>query len=415
MKILFAASLLLGGLLFYQNCSQPSELGITSIQELSTESNILVYDDTESDQKFLQEKIRGYRPPGMAEIFERWATFSGTVFYPNAAAIQIEESLQYCTSGQRDLNGDFLPVTDPLDQRKRAPTSIAACNSSKAFNAKSWTVVENPQRLYTPVNSSYLVGFISPVDFDNYTHDVVLSSKNTDDDAIMSIVAFNRDEEGVLDVLAAVRNQGGWIKSGSWSIVHFRNGLIVKTFDNLILNDTNRNVGYKRNAAGAVVNDSAGKPIILDPGSGDTRGWNTRKAVVRVTRKKNIIQAWASSFSEPGVVPTAADLKEDSLIQIDLEDSKNELEIFRGPKPYGYASYSQSGSEYLSDRFEANTNVQIVYDLKSGAVYTRQPDGTYAILPGVDAITKIGYPRKVSNPETGKVISIKWDRVYKAL
>lgn len=414
MKSFLVALMVLGGLFFYQNCTQPSELGVTSLQELSN-SNILVYDDTDSDQKFLQEKIRGYKAPGMAEIFNRWATFSGQNFYSNAEAIQIEDALRYCLSGERDLAGDFMKITDPLDQQQRAPTSIPACQSSKAFNAKSWVVVENPQRLYTPINSSYLVGFISPVDFDHYTHDVVFSSKNKDDDSIMSIIAFNQDQDGNLDLLAATRSQGGWIPKEGWSIIHFRNGALVKTFQGPTLETSNRNVGYKVDSKGVVVKDSAGNPIVSDPGTGDTFGWNNRKTFVRVIRHGNQIQAFASPFGPSGALPTSADVKEESLIQIDLEDPKNGLEIFKGPKSYGYASYSQSGSEYLSDYFEANTDVQIVYDLKSGAVYTRQPDGTYAILPGVDAITKIGYPRKVNNPETGKIISLKWDRTYKAL
>lgn len=247
--------------------------------------------------------------------------------------------------------------------------------------AASWEMLPSPDRISCPVNSKEFTGFVSLNSFDSYTHRASLTSVHRDDDAIAIIIAFTRID-GVIYTLSAFRTNGHLAPQLGWGLVYSENGVQKKIFGERSVD------GVHRNSLGGT-------------------GWSNRKSIVQVERDGDVIEAstsnWHVDESFLALVPS-------SKITLDL-NSDPLLIKFKGPKPYGYGSHSQAGTTFLDVYFSAGTSERYVYDLLHNLVYEGN-NGNYVLRTDIDAYSHIGYPRRVGNPETGKVYQLYPNKTY---
>lgn len=352
--------------------------------------NALVYGSTPDDRVYLDNKLKGYAPPGMSEIFYKWGRFSKNLWFNSASEIKTLPSLSYCNTGVDLATGLFKNGTDPATGKAINPGTYGNCVNNPEFVATSWVLLQSPERIYCAANAGVVTGFVSPLSFEYYKHETIVMSKATDDDTIGLVVAFVRDGAGVNHVLAAVRTQGGNQPSMGWGLVYYKDGAAFKVLKNLSVGGV-----YKNTLT-----------------TGDNLGWNSRMSKISVVRQGDKIVATASPW---GLTESSLALSAASKIDIDLSDSSLGLTIFQGAKPYGYMTLSQLGSEYRNVNFSTGANETYVYDLQNKIVYEKQASGKYEQRKDLDAFTHIGTPRQVGNPDTGKIFKLESNKSYKLL
>lgn len=352
--------------------------------------NALVYGESAEDRIYLQNKLAGYAPPGMAEIFHKWGRFSKNLWYNSASEIRTLPELSYCNTGINPTTGVFNQGTIPGTTTKINPGTHGNCMNNPEFVATSWTLMQAPERILCAANAGVVTGFVSPLSFEYYKHSAIVTSTNNDDDTIGIVIAFVRDSAGVNHVLAAVRTQGGFSPALGWGLVYYKDGSASKVLNNLDVG------GVFRNGTAAPNNN----------------GWSGRMSKISVVREGDLIIATASPW---GMTEGSLVLADSSKITIDLSNMDLGLSIFRGARPYGYMTLSQLGSEYRDVQFSTGTNETYVYDLVNKIVYERQASGKYQSRSDLDAFTHIGTPRKVGNPDTGKIFQLNVNKTYKVV
>lgn len=350
--------------------------------------NALVYGSAPDDRIYLSNKLKGYAPPGMSEIFYKWGRFSKNLWYNSASEIVTKPELAYCNTGIDLATGLFNPAVDPTTNRTINPGSHTACVNNPEFVATSWVLRQSPERIFCAANAGVVTGFVSPLGFEYYKHSAIVMSTNGDDDTIGIVVAFVRDGAGVNHVLAAVRTQGGNSPALGWGLVYYKDGNIFKVLENKDVGGVYRNGGTQP----------------------DKRGWSSRMSKIAVIRQGDKITALASPWD---TTEGSLTLATDSKIEIDLSDVALGLTIFKGARPYGYMSLSQLGSEYRNVEFSTGTNETYVYDLQNKIVYEKQASGQYQARKDLDAFTHIGAPRQVGNPDTGKIYKLESNKSYR--
>jgi hypothetical protein len=146
---------------------------------------------------------------------------------------------------------------------------------------------------------------------------------------------------------------------------------------------------------------------------GSLGGWNDRKTKVKIERMGNIITAQCTDFFIGETVPS---YDSNSLISINLEDY-SEFSPFYTSSTYGYVSFSQENSTYLSVEFTGGLNLNKVYDAESNQVYLYDPEdvnGPWITLPG-SIQDDIGYPIYATNPETLDQFFIEQSQITKVI
>lgn len=242
--------------------------------------------------------------------------------------------------------------------------------TTPAGEATSWSFNSSTGVITSTVNSSTHIGFVSPDQYENYTLDVSLSSTATDDDIIAVIIAFKRDG-AVNRVLTAARHTGG-LGNGNWSIIN----------------------GHSFNVANTVASNVR---TVTDPVTG---GWAANSPTrVRVQRRGNLVDVYTSPFKSTNFEPTPK-------MTIDLSASSTTSWAV-GPASYGYSCFSQQNSAYTNVAFTGGLDVNYIYDAQTGQVY--QYSGGVWTLTGATIANQLGYPRQVTNPETGQVFYIDYN------
>jgi len=357
-------------------------------QENFLDLNALVYGDSAEDRVYLQNKLSGYAPPGMSEIFNKWGRFSGNLWFNSAADIKTKEELSYCNSGIDSATGLFNSSIDPATGKTINPGTYGQCANNPEFVATSWTLLGDPQRIYCASNAGKLTGFVSPISFEYYEHEAIVTSTNSDDDTIGVVIAFHRDKDGNNHVLAASRTHGGLAPALGWAVVYYINGTVKK-----------------------VIGESSVGGVRKNGTTGGT-GWSGLMSKINVVREGNVIEAVASEW---GTTESSLTLNQSSKISIDLNDESLGLGLFKGARPYGYVSYSQLGSDYRGVNFSTGSTDTYVYDLLNKIVYEKQASGAYLERRDLDAYTHIGFPRKVGNPDTGRIYFLNSNKTFKLM
>jgi hypothetical protein len=346
----------------------------------------LVYGSSASDRTFLDNKINGYQPPSIAEILNSWRRIAAGTIYNDISSVP--QTPSYCFSGF-DSNYNWNPAVS--NGTTVNPGTFNECVNSNVHTSNAWNYIANPDRLYNASNASSFIGFLSGLQFKEFNLEAVVSSADTDDDAIGLIIA-STVVSGNVHTLTALRTQGGQQPTLGWAIVHRTNNTITRIFGEKSVGGTNRNGS-----------------------TGDRLGWNGRNTRIRVERADNIIRAYASTWGTGGVAGAVDPASE---IVIDLSDTANNLTQFQTPQYYGYGTISQLGATFAEINFTtptATADPSYIYDLANNSVYIKNVSGGYTLMNGVEAYSTIGFPKKVKNTETQKEFMINSATSYTEL
>jgi hypothetical protein len=393
-KFLFSFSYSLLALVFilpFQNCG---EQGLEFAQQSTDIKYVLVYGDSDSDQGLLANKSQGYARPTLNNIFNQWSRISGKMSYQKASNIIPENDFLYCYT-RLDENGVWESAIDPATGKKITP-GVSDCANSQPFAAASWSYLSSADTLICAANAGAFVGFVSAVPFEKYENQATLTSKTQDDDTIGLIIATVKDVDGNIHTLSAVRTHGGMAPAKDWGFTYSINGVGIEIYRNSSVGGVFKNLKVKI------------------PGV-DSYGWNGRKTIVKVTRDKDQITAYASTwFLDGDILP---ELDPMSKIEINLSNPEflGKLDVFKGVQKYGYGSHSQAGASFQNIVFNTLVEAQYLYDLKNKKVYKLIEDGSgrYEVIRSADFFKMLGRNLHVINPETQKAFFIWNDGKYK--
>jgi len=274
-----------------------------------------------------------YIPPTLAEIFSTWGRFSNNGLY-------------------------FPPGTTPTGE------------------AASWERYLTGFRC--TVNSVYMTGFVSPKEYDTYTHEATLSSTAVDDDTIALVIAFKRDGS-TNRALLAIREPGGMVSytgSTSWSLATNINGVITKIA-------------------------SLASPAIIKK----TGNWNVvGKSRVRVERIGSMVTIQCSQFGTTSILAG-------SKIEIDLTNYPD-LAWALDPCFYGYACQSQQYSTYADVLFEGGINASEIFDFDLNCTW-EYINNVWVQNTSKTIQSVLGYPRTITNPVNGFVYRIEQNYILR--
>lgn len=281
--------------------------------------------------------------------------------YPNAAAI-----VTAIGSLKPPTVKEIFNSWGRMDGQNFYPGGTAASG-----NAAAWMFNETLQAAVQPNNARPTTGFVSLDSLENYDLAVTLQSDNADNDDIGVILAASVTGNNI-DQLSVFVNRGG---------------------DGAPFTSGRNQVIY--NAAG-----TGSKVIAASNTLGATGGWNNNFIRVFVKREGDIFTVRISDWNN--TTPNEAskmiiDLKSDAL-----------LTKFKGPKPYGYITYSQAGAYFKDISLSGGVLQDVLADAATGQVW-RYMDGVWGVLPGLTAADIYGAPRNIKDSKTGKIYHIAID------
>lgn len=246
--------------------------------------------------------------------------------------------------------------------------------------AAAWTM--SGENFMCTVNSTRVTGFISPKSYSNYTHTATLSSTAGDDDTIALVAAFRRDGANNRTLLV-VREGGG--NTGYTNSIGFSFMLNVNGTNNTVIKTPSVSTGYR------------------SVGSWSTIG----KTRLRVQRIGNTFIAQATPWTTG--TPTNEQFHVNSIMELDLTQYP-ELSWALDEAPYGYACISQQNSLFSNIEFAGGLANEVM-DPINNTVYTYSGSEWVAQPSNVTIQSVLGYPRTVTNPDTGKVYRIEANSV----
>ena len=262
----------------------------------------------------------GNAPPSQEDVFNSWARFDGNNFYP--------------------------PGTPPGGQ------------------AGSWEYVGG--QIVSTVNSSGIIGFVSPDALEYYTHTATMSSSNSDNDLVGIIVANYVDVSGVPHSIVAQRTGGsGAIGGPAWGLSRFDGSTQTILVDMDATAPTN--VGWSQ--------------------MGNTR--------VEIARNGNSVTLRCSQTNS-----TTLDSSTSFTYELPPE--------FQGPRPYGYCALSQQGATFANIGLTGALDVNTIFDARTPTAPSTlaYENGAWVTKPGRSIYEELGYPREAYNPTTGKTFLI---------
>lgn len=223
----------------------------------------------------------------------------------------------------------------------------------------AWSYDEDENRLETTVNSTSIIGFVSPDVHENYTLQSLVSSDHGDDDFIGlcaafvtnsgyesaiyvsrtvgagNIASFNQFGGGLFNIVAQITTESG---TQFIPIAKINGGL--KWGDGVV--DDSRQV---ENGAYGGWNDWYGCVIRIDR-NGDEFTCRTSNLMADENDSRAFVNSATVTFS--------------------LNDDPR-LSIFKGKQSYGYVSFSQRNSTWVSDIRPAP--IQTVYNMETSEIW----------------------------------------------
>lgn len=202
----------------------------------------------------------------------------------------------------------------------------------------TWELDETTNRIICTVNTTSLVGFISPDRHDNYVFETIVRSTSTDDDQIGLCLAFT-EVDGSEHTLVAMRRTNGLQNIPSESATGIPGGHLPHYLDVYydIFTPDQRDLG------------STNEDITINTG-----GWAAfpEGCRIRVTRDGDTFTVETSNLGESNYINAAK-------VTFTLDDYP-ELSKFKGPQRYGYVCYSQPNSSWETLAKPAKLNEVIV-------------------------------------------------------
>ena len=297
-------------------------------------------------------------------------TATGTAYIMNTGLPPREAlifNLEVDAAAARESD-DFVPPTiqDIFNTWARFDGSeyFEGTDSGKSQNASAWQLLENPDRVLMPLNVSPTNGFISPDLVESYVFEATLTSESHDNDTNGLIVAFEREGE-TNHVLALAVSKGGSTPRSGYGLIYFQN-----------------NSGFSDSES----------TILAQPDFGLQLGaWSGSEIRLRIERDGDIITCYASQYNDSTFDPA-------SKIEFNLNSNSN-TQRFKGPKPYGYMTFSQPDSAYIDIVFEGGLiDLSVIYDVENNDVWDYNSETEIWELSNDTAQDRLSFPRMVTNP-----------------
>lgn len=320
-----------------------------------------------------------YEPAGFEYTVQNdlGTTATGSV-YVNVTPLSPIEAFIYHNEGLMNAKlAEYQPpsMTDIFNSWGRFDGNNYYENKDDLYissNASAWQFLTNPDRVSMPLNVYPYNGFVSPDKLENFTFEATLASTNSDDDTIGVVIAFVRIAE-INYTLNAVRNQGGNSPSEGWGICYGESS----SYNTWIIDS--KSVG------------------------GIRLGWSGQQSRVKVERNGDNIKCYATIWNDADTYQAASE------ITIDL-DSDSRLHKFKGPQSYGYMTYSQPDSTYLSIGLGGSLDVTRIYNAVTGDVWEYVEGSGWTVIE-TTVQNELGFVRQVINPDTGDIYLIKENEI----
>lgn len=257
------------------------------------------------------------------------------------------------------------------------PGGVGATGDSAA-----WVWNDTLGAAVQPLNTNTWNGFISPDVVDSWELDVVLKSDSADDDTNGLVLAFKRSGT-TNDRLYVSVNHGGYPSQPS-------SLLIAASINNVI----------------TTLVQNPNLPAYSNPNFPTNGGWRGRFIRVKAIRSGNYFKVLTSQWNSLVIDPT-------TLMELTLDDSSVQAP-FKGPKAWGFINISQPSSYFTLRSYKGGPLKDVVVVADTGAVYFYGSNG-WELIAGTTAKDIFGYPRKLTNPETGASFQINANGTITAL
>lgn len=254
---------------------------------------------------------------------------------------------------------------------------------ASASDMAAWQYSAANDSIVQPNNTPTLTGFVSDEMVDEYNHEVILRSTQTDDDAIGLVIAFTTDDVGREHHLTVYvrKNIGNHYAGTSVQDVNTHYALCYN---------------YHRSDKKLLVDGSSttGLGPYVDSAQG---GWSKYPLGVRirVERRGDIIKVWRSAWST-----TSNALVPSTLLELDLR-SDPLLAKFRGKSKYGYFALSQGGATFEIVE-GVKTFESMIFDLTTGNIQEFKA-GTWQVNPTEKIQNYVSPGRLLYNKYLGKL------------
>ena len=299
---------------------------------------VLIY----KNQNNLQFQLTNRKPQTPEMIFNNWGRIKGNLFYANKT--------------EADLAGDA--------------------------EATAWYFENN--QIYMPLNVEPINGFVSNMEFDNYTFECTITSSHADNDSIGLIAAFHRENNNNY-YLCFYANMSGTLPYTGIGISYQGADATHTTWDNgSNLLYTGGNFGDSSASAG--------------------HGWSNKTRRLKIQRDGDIFNFWFSEIDSE-ILSTSPQFT------IDI-NSDSRLLKFRGKKKYGYMTNSQPYSTYKNINFiNVGLDENIIIDYSNKKVYRfDNPTNSWKITTESIQNT-LGYDMHILNPEGKEYGEDYWYKV----
>ena len=299
---------------------------------------VLIY----KNQNNLQFQLTNRKPQTPEMIFNNWGRIKGNLFYANKT--------------EADLAGDA--------------------------EATAWYFENN--QIYMPLNVEPINGFVSNMEFDNYTFECTITSSHADNDSIGLIAAFHRENNNNY-YLCFYANMSGTLPYTGIGISYQGADATHTTWDNgSNLLYTGGNFGDSSASAG--------------------HGWSNKTRRLKIQRDGDIFNFWFSEIDSE-ILSTSPQFT------IDINSDPRLLK-FRGKKKYGYMTNSQPYSTYKNINFiNVGLDENIIIDYSNKKVYRfDNPSNSWKITTESIQNT-LGYDMHILNPEGKEYGEDYWYKV----
>ena len=309
-------------------------------------------------------------------------TQTGTVYINITPLPKLDAYMFNSTSATLDATDTIRPptVADIFNTWSRfdGANYYAGDDPNMSSNASAWQLLANPDRVLMPLNVDPANGFISPDELTDYTLQATLTSTSGDNDTNGLVVAFVR-EGSTNHVLAVGTSKAGSSPRSGYALMYFQN-----------------TSGY-----------SDEPTMLAQPSFGlsTAGGWSGSQIRIKIERQGDIIKTYASQFNNTGSYDIGSE------IIFDLSSNAN-TQRFMGAKPYGYMTFSQPDSSYIDIEFGGGLDGDTLYDAENNDVYDwDEPSQTWILHPSDTIQDRLGYTRKIVNPDTTRRFLIKESEV----
>lgn len=271
----------------------------------------------------------------------------------------IEANIYGSTEALDQALDDFIPPTprDIFDTWHRISSDFFYPNGVGATgNANGWYWDDNLNSPVQPVNdTTYMLGFVSIEELENYKHEVTLKSDASDDDENGVIAAFVR--EGTRNYFLGISTD--------------RTGITGRD-DNITIFIFHGNIQTRTYLHRSTIDVQTGN-------------WLSKYRRLGVERKGDDFIFTFSNWNSEVMLPQHA-------VTINLNDHPD-LARFKGPKPYGYLNHSQADSYFLNISMVGGLIQDIVLDAVNNQVYRYRYGIGWELLSGTSIASIYGAPR----------------------